>query len=117
MSPLTKFIAAAAVAASTVAAYSGDMTYFYPRGVKGLGACGGTNNQGDAVVALSPSEYSGGSHCGQWITIQGNGHTTAAQVVDECPGCASGSIDVSPAIFDDIADLSVGRIGVTWWFQ
>lgn len=30
MSPLIKFIAAAAVAATSVAAYSGDMTYFDP---------------------------------------------------------------------------------------
>lgn len=30
MSPLTKFLAAAAVAATTAAAYSGDMTWFYP---------------------------------------------------------------------------------------
>lgn len=31
----------------------------------GLGACGWNNVNSDAVIALSPSVYSGGSHCGQ----------------------------------------------------
>lgn len=75
------------------------------------------------MVALSPAEYgndpnpNNSPQCGRWITIRGNGRTTAAQVVDKCPGCASGSIDVSPVIFDDIAPLSVGRVQVTWEFQ
>ncbi|TGJ86217.1 hypothetical protein E0Z10_g2512 [Xylaria hypoxylon] len=106
-------LAAVAVFTSTVAAASGDMTYFNP----GLGACGRTDNDGSPVVALNPADYANGANCGRWITIQGNGHQTAAQVVDLCPGCASGAIDVSPAIFDDIAPLSVGRIRVNWFFQ
>ena len=90
---------------------------------KGLGACGRFNSDNDAVVALSPAQYGNDPNpnnaavCGRWITIRANGRTTAAQVVDKCPGCASGSIDVSPAIFDDIADLGVGRIRVDWEFQ
>lgn len=90
---------------------------------KGLGACGWTHNSGNPVVALSPAEYGYDSNpnnaavCGKWITITANGKTTAAQVVDKCPECVSGAIDVSPAIFDDIADLGVGRIRVDWWFQ
>lgn len=85
--------------------------------MKGLGACGWTNGDNDAVVALSPSQYNNGANCGKWITIHGNGKTTAARVVDLCPGCGSGSIDVAPAIFDDIASLDVGRTSVTWDFQ
>ena len=40
-----------------------------------------------------------------------------AVVVDLCPGCASGSIDLSPAAFEQLADLSVGRIEVTWDYE
>ncbi|RYP86390.1 hypothetical protein DL770_004895 [Monosporascus sp. CRB-9-2] len=119
MSALTKFLVAVAVSASTAVAFTGDMTHFTP----GLGACGRVNSASDPVVALSPAQYGSFPNpnnspvCGRWITIHGNGRTTAAQVVDMCPSCASGSIDVSPVIFDDIAPLDVGRIQVTWDFQ
>ncbi|RYP44619.1 hypothetical protein DL768_008940 [Monosporascus sp. mg162] len=119
MSALTKFLAAVAVSASTAVAFTGDMTFFTP----GLGACGRVNTASDPVVALAPAQYgsfpnpNNSPQCGRWITIHGNGRTTAAQVVDLCPECASGSIDVSPVIFDDIAPLDVGRVQVTWEFQ
>ncbi|KAI1125673.1 RlpA-like double-psi beta-barrel-protein domain-containing protein-containing protein [Nemania abortiva] len=107
-------LAAVAVFTSSVAAAgTGDMTWFHP----GLGACGQTDNDGSPVVALNPTDYANGAHCGQWITIQGDGHQTAAQVVDLCPGCGTNGIDVSPAIFDDIAPLDVGRVTVNWFFQ
>ncbi|KAI8954370.1 RlpA-like double-psi beta-barrel-protein domain-containing protein-containing protein [Xylaria longipes] len=106
-------LAAIAAFTTSVVAVTGDMTFFNP----GLGACGGTDNDGSAVVALNTADYANGANCGRWITIQGNGRQTAARVVDLCPGCGTHGIDVSPAIFDDIADLSVGRISVTWFFQ
>ncbi|KAI0202396.1 RlpA-like double-psi beta-barrel-protein domain-containing protein-containing protein [Astrocystis sublimbata] len=106
-------LAAVAAFTSSVIATTGDMTFFNP----GLGACGETDNDGSPVVALNTADYANGAHCGQWITIQGNGKQTAARVEDLCPGCGSGGIDVSPAIFDDIADLDVGRIQVNWFFQ
>ncbi|KAJ8120867.1 hypothetical protein ONZ43_g2538 [Nemania bipapillata] len=105
--------AAVAAFTSTVSALSGDMTWFNP----GLGACGRTDNDGSPVVALNSADYANGAHCGKWITIQANGHQTAAQVVDLCPGCGTHGIDVAPAIFDDIASLDVGRVKVTWFFQ
>ncbi|RYP14707.1 hypothetical protein DL765_006177 [Monosporascus sp. GIB2] len=119
MTALTKFLVAVAVSASTAVAFEGDMTFYTP----GLGACGRVNSASDPVVALAPAEYGNTPNpnnspvCGRWITIHGNGRTTAAQVVDRCAGCASGSIDVSPVIFDDIAPLDAGRVHVTWEFQ
>ncbi|KAI1825481.1 RlpA-like double-psi beta-barrel-protein domain-containing protein-containing protein [Xylaria intraflava] len=108
-----KILAAVAVLTSTVVANSGNMTWFYP----GLGACGWWSNDGQAVVALNPWDWAGGSHCGQWITIWGNGRTTAGLVVDLCPGCRYGGVDASPAIFDDIISLDVGYTFVDWAFQ
>ncbi|KAI0802130.1 RlpA-like double-psi beta-barrel-protein domain-containing protein-containing protein [Xylaria sp. FL0064] len=106
-------LAAVAAFTSAVAATTGDMTWYHP----GLGACGETDGDGDAVVALNTANYANGANCGRWITIQGNGRQTAARVVDLCPGCGAGGIDVAPAIFDDIASLDVGRIQVNWFFQ
>ncbi|KAI1122162.1 RlpA-like double-psi beta-barrel-protein domain-containing protein-containing protein [Nemania abortiva] len=91
--------------------YTGDITYYQP----GLGACGETNSDSEAVVAMSPSQYTG--NCGKYITITKNGKTAKAKVVDKCPSCASGSIDVSSTVFQSLVDLSVGRTTVSWSFD
>ncbi|KAI0107225.1 RlpA-like double-psi beta-barrel-protein domain-containing protein-containing protein [Nemania sp. FL0031] len=91
--------------------FTGDITYYQP----GLGACGQTNSDSEAVVALSPSQYDG--NCGKSITITKDGKTATAKVVDKCPSCASGAIDVSSTVFQSLADLSVGRTTVSWSFD
>ncbi|KAI1814454.1 RlpA-like double-psi beta-barrel-protein domain-containing protein-containing protein [Poronia punctata] len=91
--------------------YAGEITYYEP----GLGACGWTNGANELVAAVSPSQYSG--NCGKRATIRKDGKTVHVKVVDKCPGCKSGSIDVSPAAFKTLADLGVGRTGVTWSFD
>ncbi|KAI8629347.1 riboflavine-aldehyde-forming enzyme [Xylariaceae sp. FL1651] len=108
MSPLTKIIVALSLIAGPAAAFSGDMIWFNP----GLGSCGQTNSDNDPIVALSPSQQSG--NCGKSIKIQYQDKTATAQVVDTCAGCGSGSIDVSPSVFKQLANLDQGRVGVTW---
>ncbi|OBZ68318.1 Papain inhibitor [Grifola frondosa] len=104
----------AAVFFGTANAYSGQATYFEP----GLGACGAYSQPTDLIVALSPSEYVGGAHCYQHIGVNYNGNFVDATVVDECPGCASGSIDLSPSAFEQLAPLSAGRLyGVSWNYE
>ncbi|CAJ2510437.1 Uu.00g051400.m01.CDS01 [Anthostomella pinea] len=125
-------------AAGLVNAYSGDMT-FHPVPFKNeagqtvmqdvtrrrwptsvglsyldlrLGACGGTNGAGDFIVALSQSQYNG--NCGKSIKITYQGKTAVAKVVGLCPGCGSGSIDASPAVFNSLANPDLGRIHVDW---
>lgn len=100
----------APAADAAAASYSGQMTYFYP----GLGACGETNSNTDAVAAVSSAVYASGGGCNKVATIHYNGKSTTARVVDLCPSCATGSIDVSPTVFQALSDLSAGRIDVTW---
>ncbi|CEL59075.1 hypothetical protein RSOLAG1IB_09062 [Rhizoctonia solani AG-1 IB] len=59
-------------------AYSGDATWFYP----GLGACGGTNNQWEHVVALNSPQWNNKANCWRSITIQANGRQVPAAIVD-----------------------------------
>ncbi|VUC24497.1 unnamed protein product [Clonostachys rosea] len=122
MSALLKTLFAVAVSATSVAAYAGDMTYFH----QGMGACGQFHSDSDAVVALSSFDFGNDANpnkaavCGKWIKItHKNGKTARAQVWDKCPGgeCVSGSIDVSPSVFTQIVDSSVGRTQVTWEFE
>ncbi|KAI1077043.1 barwin-like endoglucanase [Whalleya microplaca] len=118
MSPLTKTLLTLFLGASSSLAFSGDMTYYTP----GLGACGGTNNENDHIVALAPAQYGNDANpnnaavCGKNINIHYNGKTASAKVVDKCPGCASGSIDVAPSVFTELANESQGRVQVTWEF-
>ncbi|OTB08312.1 hypothetical protein M426DRAFT_29499, partial [Hypoxylon sp. CI-4A] len=111
-------LAALALAATQALAYSGDMTYYTP----GLGACGKQNSASDHIVALAPAQYGHDANpnkakvCGRKISIHYGGKTATATVVDKCPGCASGSIDVSPAVFKQLAPLDKGRVKVTWGY-
>lgn len=102
-----------ASAVGLAVASSGDMTYYAP----GLGSCGGTNSESDAIVALSYLQYNGANPCGKTINITLNGKTTTATVVDKCMGCAEDAIDVSPSVFDKLASLDVGRTTVEWEFN
>ncbi|EPQ53852.1 riboflavine-aldehyde-forming enzyme, partial [Gloeophyllum trabeum ATCC 11539] len=91
---------------------SSTATWFTP----GLGACGANSLSTDFVVALSPSDYAAGAHCFTHITVNFNGAATDATVFDLCPGCAPGSIDLSPAAFSALASLGAGRVKVDWAF-
>ncbi|KAI0674960.1 RlpA-like double-psi beta-barrel-protein domain-containing protein-containing protein [Trametes maxima] len=105
----------AASAAPSATAYSGDATYYYPNG--GTGACGAPSQNTDLVVALSADQYAGGSNCWRHIGVHYQGKFVDATVVDLCPGCASGSIDLSPSAFERLAPLDAGRIHVTWNYE
>ncbi|KAI0812117.1 RlpA-like double-psi beta-barrel-protein domain-containing protein-containing protein [Xylaria sp. FL0064] len=107
--PLNTTTPAAVTARSQT--FTGDITYYQP----GLGACGETNTDAETVVALSPAQYDGA--CGKTITITKDGKTATAKVVDKCPSCASGAIDVSSTVFKSLADMAVGRTTVTWSFD
>ncbi|KAK8044005.1 RlpA-like double-psi beta-barrel-protein domain-containing protein-containing protein [Apiospora rasikravindrae] len=97
-------------------AFSGDMTYYDA----GLGACGQTNNNNDAIVAL-PSHFFTASNpnqdplCNRNIRITYQGKSTTAKIVDKCAGCSGNSIDVTPSVFTTlVGGLGAGRVQVTW---
>ena len=130
--PCTMFkvlIALVAAAAAVVAApveqmeeritHTGQATYF----AVGLGACGWTNSDSDFIVALNSPQYTAqnGANCGQWLTItnEQNGNTAQAYVADECPGCADGSLDMSPSLFSQLANgnMDEGVFPISWHFN
>ncbi|KAL5532997.1 hypothetical protein ACEPAF_4771 [Sanghuangporus sanghuang] len=82
----------------------------------GLGACGGWNNSTDFIVALNEEQWDGGSHCWEKITINYNGKSTQAQIVDLCPGCPRGALDMSPGLFGFLDNPDLGVIYGSWSF-
>ncbi|WP_069166891.1 expansin EXLX1 family cellulose-binding protein [Nocardia altamirensis] len=55
-------------------------------------------------VGMSTPEYGTADPCGAFLDIQGPHGDVRAQIVDRCPGCAPGQLDLSKAAFDQIAD-------------
>ena len=45
-----------------------------------------------------------------------NGKTTTATIMDECPGCPEGGLDLSRGLFDFFSDEGAGVIYGTWNF-
>ncbi|PWN52339.1 hypothetical protein IE53DRAFT_305579, partial [Violaceomyces palustris] len=92
--------------------FSGRGTYYRPD----QGNCGWYNDSSDLVVALSTAQYGGGEHCGKWLKGEScyDGRCVKAQVVDSCPGCSWGSLDMSPRAFKTLAPLSKGVIQISW---
>ncbi|CAO0791796.1 unnamed protein product [Mucor circinelloides] len=96
--------------------YSGDATYYNT----GLGSCGWESAESEMIVALNHGQMANGANsnknpnCGRRITATGPKGSVTVKVVDTCPGCANGDLDLSPAAFAKIADMDAGRVPVTW---
>ncbi|KAF8754934.1 Non-catalytic module family expn protein [Rhizoctonia solani] len=93
-------------------ANSGKGTWYNPS--VGTGACGWNNKDSELVVALGPSKYNKAKKCGQSITVKSGSKSVKVKVVDLCPSCGGGSLDLSPAAFKKLAPLSKGVIQVNW---
>jgi hypothetical protein len=53
-------------------------------------------------------------NCGKYAKVTGPNGTVRVKIVDTCPPCAYGSLDLSPTAFEQIADLAAGRVPITW---
>jgi expansin (peptidoglycan-binding protein) len=68
----------------------------------------------DLFVALSPPEYDGAAACGGYLTVTGPDGSVTVQVIDQCPDCAAGHIDLSEPAFAKLAPLGAGLINVRY---
>lgn len=96
--------------------YSGQATWF----VDGLGACGKVNGPNDFIVALNTPQYGSGSpgpQCFKSITIYAGGKSAVATIMDECPTCDYGSLDMSHGLFLHFNPISVGEFPITWSYN
>ncbi|KAK0532200.1 hypothetical protein OC834_002687 [Tilletia horrida] len=92
--------------------FDGKGTYYRV----GMGACGWHNDSDQFVAAIAQSQYRGGSYCGRNARVCHNGTCVTVKLVDECPGCSYGSLDLSPAAFRSLAPLRIGVIDISWSF-
>ena len=101
--------------ASTVPAAgtaAGTATHYV---LSGTGNCSYPAPPADGLyVALSPAEYDSAAACGGYVEVSGPDGSVRAEVIDQCPPCAPGHIDLSEAAFSRVAPLSAGLVSVTY---
>jgi expansin (peptidoglycan-binding protein) len=90
----------------------GEGTYY---DADGTGACSFDASPDDLLVAaMNAPDFDNAAWCGACLEVTGPMGVVTVRVVDECPGCAHGDLDLSPQAFQQLAPLSAGRISIMW---
>lgn len=103
----------AAVDAAPVQTFSGEATYY---DADGTGACGFKATPNALMVAAMNKAQYKKSLCGQCIHVKGPKGEVTVRIVDLCPGCSMGDVDLSRQAFQAISPLSAGRVKISWSF-
>ncbi|KAI0010094.1 hypothetical protein F4779DRAFT_328386 [Xylariaceae sp. FL0662B] len=108
--------------------FTGDLTYYEPS----LGACGVQSDGGQAIVSISHLVFDAAGAdagddpndnplCGMKIRVmrdfveaQAGNHSVDVTVVDRCVGCEATDLDLSLAVFTQLAPQDSGRVVGSW---
>ena len=90
----------------------GVATYY---AATGDGACGFGPSPNDLnVAAMDQPEWNGSAVCGECVAVTGPKGSVTVRIVDLCPECEPGHLDLSQEAFAQIADVSAGKVSITW---
>lgn len=92
--------------------FVGEATYY---DADGTGACGFTASTDFHVAAMNGKQYQK-ALCGQCVEVRGPNGMVTVRIVDLCPGCKMGDLDLSMTAFMALAPLSAGRVPISWSF-
>jgi expansin (peptidoglycan-binding protein) len=92
-------------------AAAGEATYY---DADGTGRCSFERAPRELVAALNGIDYAHGAWCGACLAVSGPGGEVVVRVVDRCPACKHGDLDLSRDAFARIAPLSAGRVRIAW---
>jgi expansin (peptidoglycan-binding protein) len=91
---------------------SGVATYY---AATGAGNCSFDATPDDLdVAAMDAPEYDNSNVCGECVAVTGPKGSVTVRIVDQCPECETGHLDMSQEAFAKIADVSAGRVPITW---
>jgi expansin (peptidoglycan-binding protein) len=94
-------------------AHQGVATYY---DADGDGSCMFGASPSDLMVAaMNEVDFNNAAVCGEYIHVVGPKGEVTVRIVDLCPGCPAGMLDMSPQAFALIGSLPAGRVPVTWW--
>lgn len=92
---------------------TGEATYY--DFADGSGNCSFPATPDDLMVgAMNHTDYAESAVCGACVSIDGPLGSVTVRIVDQCPECPEGDIDLSPEAFENIAELSAGRVPISW---
>jgi len=68
------------------------------------------------IAAMNYTDYESAKACGDHVLVQAaNGASITVLITNECPlPCAPGQLDLSQQAFAKLANLTVGRLAITW---
>lgn len=92
--------------------HQGIATYY---DATGAGACSFDPSPNDLMVAaMDADEYDNAALCGAYLKVSGPKGIITIRIVDLCPECKAGHLDLSQEAFASIADLPQGIVPITW---
>jgi expansin (peptidoglycan-binding protein) len=95
--------------------YTGEGTYY---GATGGGNCSYDPSPGNLMVAaMNAPQYDNSSVCGMCVEVtgpKGAASKIVVRIVDKCPECKMGDLDLSQEAFAKIAEVSAGRVPISW---
>ncbi|MFJ5598250.1 expansin EXLX1 family cellulose-binding protein [Micromonospora parva] len=95
------------------ATHTGKATFYDSKGAGGN--CSNPSAPANRLyVALGPTEYSAGAACGGFLDVVGPKGTVRVLIMDQCPECQPGHLDLSREAFARIADPVQGVVPVTY---
>lgn len=90
----------------------GIATYY---NATGAGACLFDPSPDDLMVAaLNADEFDTAALCGAFVRVDGPDGTITVRIVDLCPECSAGHLDLSREAFALIAEPILGRVPISW---
>lgn len=98
--------------AATNPVHQGIATFY---NATGAGACMFDPSPNDLMVAaMNAEEYNNAAYCGAFLRVTGAKGSIVIRIVDLCPECKAGHLDLSREAFALIDDLNKGRVPITW---
>lgn len=92
--------------------YTGNGTFY---AATGAGNCSFDASSDRMIGAMNKRDYANSAACGDFLAVTGpSGKTITIKVVDQCPECKPGDIDLSAEAFATLATPSTGRIRISW---
>lgn len=93
--------------------HTGEGTFY---DADGSGNCSFDPSPNDLMVAaMNQADYAGSAVCGGCILVTGPLGSVTVRIVDRCPECAVGNVDLSAEAFAEIANPIDGRVPIEWY--
>jgi expansin (peptidoglycan-binding protein) len=93
----------------------GDGTFY---AATGDGACMFGPSPDDLdVAAMNAPQWGNSDVCGACAAVTGPKGTVHVRIVDLCPECQAGDLDLSAQAFAQIAEPVQGRVGISWQLE